>query len=148
MNLLKGGKGDTLSPKHVNPDQLRKGIKIEMEHTNDPKIAREIALDHLSEYEFYYEELEKMEKKFDLKEAVTKAMIREMQDAANKQSIHIFFKDTIDDIVRRFMEKYADDTKVSSLEGDIFDIWQDAFDEATYATARLIQSAKQKSNMR
>lgn len=42
--------------------ELKKGIKVEMEHTNDPSIAREIAKDHLMEDPDYYDKLEKMEK--------------------------------------------------------------------------------------
>ena len=42
--------------------QLDAGIKIELEHTNDREIAREIALDHLSEKLDYYELLAKFEK--------------------------------------------------------------------------------------
>lgn len=43
--------------------QMRKGIDVEMEHTNDPEIAREIAMDHLMEDPAYYDKLEKIEKK-------------------------------------------------------------------------------------
>ena len=42
--------------------QLRKGVKVELEHTTDKNVAREIALDHLSEYPDYYDRLEKVEK--------------------------------------------------------------------------------------
>ncbi len=42
--------------------QLTKGIKVEHEHTNSKAIAREIALDHLSEFPDYYDRLEKAEK--------------------------------------------------------------------------------------
>lgn len=42
--------------------QLSKGIKVELEHTSDLKLAREIALDHLDEYPDYYDRLEKVEK--------------------------------------------------------------------------------------
>ncbi len=38
--------------------ELRKGIKIEMEHTDDPKIARKIAEDHLAEDSKYYSKLQ------------------------------------------------------------------------------------------
>lgn len=41
---------------------LGKGIKVEMEHTNDVEIAREIALDHLAERVDYYELLDKVER--------------------------------------------------------------------------------------
>ena len=43
--------------------QLSKGIKVEIEHTNDLALAREIALDHLNEFPDYYDRLEKAEKK-------------------------------------------------------------------------------------
>jgi hypothetical protein len=39
--------------------QLLKGIKVEKEHTDHPKIAREIALDHLGERLDYYTKLDK-----------------------------------------------------------------------------------------
>lgn len=44
-------------------NQLRKGIKIEQEHTADFDLAKEIALDHLDEFPDYYDRLEKAEKK-------------------------------------------------------------------------------------
>jgi len=43
--------------------QLSKGIKVELEHTPDIAVAREIALDHLNEFPDYYDRLEKVEKK-------------------------------------------------------------------------------------
>jgi ribosomal protein S18 acetylase RimI-like enzyme len=42
--------------------QLRKGVRVEMEHTTKYKVAKEIALDHLSEDLYYYKKLEKVEK--------------------------------------------------------------------------------------
>jgi len=42
--------------------ELKKGIKIEMEHTSHYKVAKEIALDHLGEDLFYYRKLRKIEK--------------------------------------------------------------------------------------
>ena len=43
--------------------QLNKGIKVEMEHTNDKKIAKEIAMDHIYEDPRYYDKLKKIENK-------------------------------------------------------------------------------------
>ena len=43
--------------------QLKKGIKVEMEHTKKHSVAKEIALDHLGEDLYYYEKLEKVEGK-------------------------------------------------------------------------------------
>jgi hypothetical protein len=42
--------------------QLEKGISVELEHTSDKDLAKEIALDHLNELPDYYERLEKVEK--------------------------------------------------------------------------------------
>jgi hypothetical protein len=56
---IKGGKGDKLNPKDVNSTQLKMGIKVEMEHTKDAKLAKEIAIDHLEEDPQYYTKLKK-----------------------------------------------------------------------------------------
>lgn len=40
-------------------DQLEKGIKVEMEHTDDPDIAEIIAKHHLAEDPKYYDKLVK-----------------------------------------------------------------------------------------
>ncbi|MDB4278159.1 2'-5' RNA ligase family protein [Deltaproteobacteria bacterium] len=61
---IPGGVGDKAKPGDVNPKQLAKGISVEMEHTDDKALAREIALDHLSEpgNADYYDRLETIEK--------------------------------------------------------------------------------------
>lgn len=41
--------------------QLAKGIKVELEHTSDKAVAKEIALDHLAEFADYYDRLKKAE---------------------------------------------------------------------------------------
>lgn len=41
--------------------QLEQGINVELEHTHDKAMAREIALDHLAELPDYYTRLDKME---------------------------------------------------------------------------------------
>lgn len=43
--------------------QLKKGVKYEKEHTNQYRVAREIALDHLGEDLYYYDKLDKIEGK-------------------------------------------------------------------------------------
>jgi hypothetical protein len=57
-------KRPTISEKDVDPKELAMGIRIEQEHTNDPKVARIIALHHLAEpgNENYYSKLKRMEK--------------------------------------------------------------------------------------
>lgn len=61
MQELPGGKADSYSPEDFDPEQLAKGIAVEMEHTNDEGVAREIAMDHLAEDPEYYKKLEVME---------------------------------------------------------------------------------------
>ena len=54
---LPGGKGDNTDPAQVDQEQLAMGIKVEMEHTQDEALAKEIALDHLTEDPNYYSTL-------------------------------------------------------------------------------------------
>lgn len=70
-NKIKGGKADKMSVKDIAnkfkvsvdkiQSQIKKGIKIEMEHTGDKEKATEIAMDHITEFPDYYDRLEKME---------------------------------------------------------------------------------------
>ena len=59
---IPGGLADKKKPSDFDPKQLAKGIKVEMEHTDDPGMAREIAMDHLAEDDSYYDKLEVMER--------------------------------------------------------------------------------------
>ena len=43
-----------LHPNQIHPQELRMGIKVEMEHTDEIDKAKKIALDHLAENPFYY----------------------------------------------------------------------------------------------
>jgi hypothetical protein len=59
---------ETLAKKHKLPvaainKQLKKGIKVEREHSKHDEVAKEIALDHIAELPDYYDRLDKMEKK-------------------------------------------------------------------------------------
>lgn len=71
-DAIPGGKGDKLSIDDVDKEELKKGLRVEMEHTTDPKIAVEIALDHLAEDPKYYTNLEKVHK-----ESVNESLITE-----------------------------------------------------------------------
>ena len=59
---IEGGLADNMSISEFNPSQLMKGMNVEREHTNDPRLALEIAKDHLSEEDEYYDFLEEMER--------------------------------------------------------------------------------------
>lgn len=58
---IEGGNSSGHSPDEYDIDQLMKGIKVEMEHTDDPMTAFEIGMDHLQEFPDYYDRLDKME---------------------------------------------------------------------------------------
>lgn len=90
-NKIVGGKADKLSLNDIAKKfkvkisrltkELNKGIEVENEHTKNKEKAREIAMDHLSEFPDYYERLEKMEKQankkwesFDLKKIVRESI--------------------------------------------------------------------------
>jgi hypothetical protein len=65
LGLMEGGyagKAGT-KPEDVDPEQLAMGEKVELEHTDNKKIARKIALDHLTEFPNYYTGLKEMEEK-------------------------------------------------------------------------------------
>jgi len=72
INTIKGGKADKMSVEDIAKKfnvsvekikaQIKKGIEVEKEHTNDKEKATEIAMDHVSEFPDYYDRIQKMEK--------------------------------------------------------------------------------------
>ena len=54
---IQGGKGDNTAEDSVDYEELQVGIAVEKEHTSDTELAKEIALDHLTENPKYYSEL-------------------------------------------------------------------------------------------
>jgi len=78
-NEVVGGKADNMTLSDIaklhNVDisqilsEFKMGVKVEMEHTDDPEVAIEIAMDHLVEIPDYYTRLEKMESEAGIIEA-------------------------------------------------------------------------------
>ncbi len=58
---IPGGLAEGKKPADFQSEALAAGTKVEMEHTDDPKVAREIAMDHLTEDPAYYTKLARME---------------------------------------------------------------------------------------
>lgn len=56
MDEMRGGRAEkeNMGIDDVDPNELELGIAVEMEHTDNPEIAKEIALDHLAENGDYY----------------------------------------------------------------------------------------------
>ena len=67
--VVDGGKADGMSDDRFTDKQLRMGVTIEREHTKDPRLAKEIAKDHLVEDKNYYTHLKTMEDKYVEKKA-------------------------------------------------------------------------------
>lgn len=49
-------------PESIDEEELKKGINVEMKHTDSEAIARKIALDNLAKMPDYYTKLEKIQK--------------------------------------------------------------------------------------
>jgi hypothetical protein len=58
---IPGGLSDGKNPEDFDQKALAEGMKIEMEHTSDKEIAKEIAMDHLTEDPDYYKKLKAIE---------------------------------------------------------------------------------------
>lgn len=54
---IPGGLADDKSPEDFDKNSIIAGLKVELEHTDNPKIALEIAMDHLTEDPEYYKKL-------------------------------------------------------------------------------------------
>lgn len=80
---LHGGKADYIPDYKFNKKELRKGIKHELEHSDDSDIAKETAEDHMMEDPKYYTHLEKHMGKFEKK---NKKKIKEAVDQAIQQN--------------------------------------------------------------
>lgn len=65
---IKGGVGDGKPDSAFSAKALAQGVKEEMEHTDDPKKAKEIAKDHLTEHSKYYSALKQMEESLEKQE--------------------------------------------------------------------------------
>ena len=60
-DTITGGLGDKKEDSDFDKDSLEQGIKVEMEHTTDKEVAKEIAKDHLMEDPEYYTKLATIE---------------------------------------------------------------------------------------
>jgi hypothetical protein len=82
--------------------QLEMGIKIEQEHTTNSNVAREIALDHLTELPDYYTRLKKMEES-DIQDILHRSGI---QSEAKKNTRTLdSFENLITDIALRLIDE-------------------------------------------
>jgi len=52
---------EDVTPADVDPQQLKKGLKVEAEHSTELQVRKDVALDHLAEFPDYYTRLKRME---------------------------------------------------------------------------------------
>lgn len=60
---IPGGMAAGKTPKDFDKKKLKEGAKVEAEHTDSKNMAKEIAMDHLTEDKKYYKKLKTIEKK-------------------------------------------------------------------------------------
>ena len=101
---LPGGLADKKTPEDFSAEQVEKGVKVEMEHTDDPELAREIAMDHLTEDSEYYDHLAEMEQKFEQKVAakyrIVASTLDEVQNALEAEFDWTYVENEDSDSVR------------------------------------------------
>ena len=101
------------NPNAIHPSELRMGIRVEMEHTDDPKKAEKIALDHLAENPYYYTALKlagidspSMPKpKPVAPKKVKKKDATELVDKANQMQ-KVKLKEVLEKLIRAELRKY------------------------------------------
>lgn len=81
---LPGGKADKKKPKDFDKQALAEGVKVEREHTKDPNLAQEIAMDHLTEDPKYYKKLKQVEKAEDIAEILDEIFGKRLAAALGK----------------------------------------------------------------
>ena len=106
---IPGGLADKKKPSDFEPTQLAKGVKVEMEHVDDPDIAREIAMDHLVEDPKYYDKLATIEESEILSEISAEQVLDGISLDKNKFAKK--FMHNLKTILGDFFEQQAKDAK-------------------------------------
>ena len=116
---IKGGKADGMDIEDIAKmhnlsvddmyDEFSNGVRHEMEHTSEPRVAIEIALDHLYEDPEYYTKLDKMEKGGGETTEVTSASSSGAYDAPfggpKKDPLKLSNPDTVEKELRSVRDK-------------------------------------------
>jgi len=123
---LRGGLGDNYPDERYDSNQLEKGIKVELEHTDDPKKAKEITKDHLEESKDfkggtgakYYNKLEDMEDKIEDELSSKAQLLQDLIVLANRyeDSKNTRAAKAIDRTIKRLSEMLAKDKSESIFE--------------------------------
>jgi len=136
-----------LHPNQIHPSELRMGIKVEMEHTGDPKKAEKIALDHLAENPYYYTALKlsgiespsapKAKAPVAAKKAKKKDAT-EMIDTANQMQKVKLMKESLEKLVRKVIKEMQSDKDEFKTNKDLpFSDWKKALYNIVMREANL-----------
>ena len=120
---IPGGKADGRPDSDFPKEEIEAGKKVEMEHTDDPELAKEITKDHLTESSEYYDELDDMEKELEAE--------KEPKNEVDPEAVSDFFRNNpnpVDEDFHAFAEQKGYDVHKA--------------EQAAYALAT--QAAKQK----
>jgi hypothetical protein len=135
--------------------QLKRGIEVEHEHTSTPKVAREIALDHLGERPDYYTKLDhaKLEEGLTPREKMSGserlAQVKDVPlDHAQKQKQALAHHDKTNDMVqKRFSQGGSDSGSKQALrslkEADLQKQWNTDFNPSYHRRSNLRRTMKQ-----
>lgn len=120
---LHGGKADDKTPEDFDIDDVRIGTAVEGEHSNNPDIATEIALDHLEENPEYYDQLI-TSGIADEKDAVN--LYDELKKDSDKEKAKIdILKNMDEEEVKELEDEEDDDNEEDELGTDKADVEDD-----------------------
>jgi hypothetical protein len=104
-----------LHPNKIHPQELRMGIRVELEHTDDLDKAKKIALDHLAENPFYYTAL-----KLSGIESPSAPKVKAPKEAkAKKKSDKIELVDLVNQMQKVKMPKAEDKKKLKEARFNV-----------------------------
>lgn len=170
-DTIEGGLADELTPEEIADkhgvsvediqNEIETGIEIELEHTNDPLLAKEITLDHIVEFPDYYTNkkyglvssekgLEKVHEAFfgSIGNAFGKKQNKDDQYDTDKMVSHlkkivdtiktsdIKSEETIVKMIENFREKYKEHSKIDTMIKSLYQELRDkgqGIDELTSA---------------
>jgi len=113
FNNIPGGKANGKAPNEFDIDEIVKGATTQMEHTDNPLIATEIAMDHEEQHEGYYNDdtgLPAMEAELDANEDTIQHQFEYMKNIDGKRAI-----DIIEFAIEEYGPDVINDTKLINL---------------------------------
>jgi len=152
-----------LHPNQIHPQELRMGIKVELEHTDDLDKAKKIALDHLAENPFYYTALKlsgiespsapkvkapeekKARKKKEAVELVDKAnqmvKVKDTKKKLNEAGGEFMFSGTLNNVEAEELRKIIPGVEIE--EEELEDTYKTVISHPTYNEKSLRHAVKQ-----